>query len=177
MSQRVFTTGQVAKLCHVSQQQIIRLFDAGRLTGFKIPGSRARRIPREKLVEFMKGNQIPLDGLEEIRTKRFSAKCFVVSRAANCFQAGQQCAIFKPDYLVLDFANQASAEEIICSADKVVHVVAALPEFMRLPMKFATRGNISTNTLREDLEKTAEEICMSIFVSIGFDLAMAQPQG
>ena len=43
----VFTTGEAAKICKVSQQTIIRCFDNGQLKGFRVPGSRFRRIPRE----------------------------------------------------------------------------------------------------------------------------------
>ena len=59
----VFTTGEVADICKVSQQTVIRCFDSGKLKGFRVPGSRFRRIPRESLMQFMKENQIPLDNL------------------------------------------------------------------------------------------------------------------
>ena len=49
----VFTTGEAAEICKVSQQTIIRCFDSGRLKGFRVPGSRFRRIPREALLQFM----------------------------------------------------------------------------------------------------------------------------
>jgi excisionase family DNA binding protein len=62
-SKRIFTTGEAAAVCKVSQQTIIRCFDNGRLTGFKVPGSKFRRIPREELVRFMKANGIPLQNL------------------------------------------------------------------------------------------------------------------
>ena len=52
----LFTTGEAAEICRVSQQTIIRCFDSGRLEGFRVPGSRFRRIPRESLMKFMKGN-------------------------------------------------------------------------------------------------------------------------
>ena len=60
----VFTTGEAAKICKVSQQTIIRCFDSGQLKGFRVPGSRFRRIPREALYRFMKDNGIPTDALE-----------------------------------------------------------------------------------------------------------------
>ena len=44
----VFTTGEAAKICKVSQQTIIRCFDSGQLKGFRVPGSRFRRIPRDQ---------------------------------------------------------------------------------------------------------------------------------
>ncbi len=56
---QVFTTGEAAEICKVSQQTIIRCFDAGRLQGFRVPGSRFRRIPRIELLRFMKANDIP----------------------------------------------------------------------------------------------------------------------
>ena len=60
---QVFTTGEAAELCNVSQQTIIRCFDNGRLNGFRVPGSRFRRIPREDLIVFMKNNGMSLDAL------------------------------------------------------------------------------------------------------------------
>ena len=65
----VFTTGEAAKICKVSQQTIIRCFDNGTLKGFRVPGSRFRRIPRDHLFVFMKDNGIPTDALESGRKK------------------------------------------------------------------------------------------------------------
>ena len=63
----VFTTGEAAELCRVSQQTIIRCFDNGRLQGFRVPGSRFRRIPRAELIRFMRENDIPLGAMGETR--------------------------------------------------------------------------------------------------------------
>jgi excisionase family DNA binding protein len=60
----VLTTGEVARLCGVAPRTVTKWFDAGQLRGFKIPGSRDRRIPRESLVRFMKTHGIPLRGLD-----------------------------------------------------------------------------------------------------------------
>ena len=65
----VFTTGEAAKICKVSQQTIIRCFDNGSLKGFRVPGSRFRRIPRDQLFSFMKDNGIPTDALESGKRK------------------------------------------------------------------------------------------------------------
>jgi excisionase family DNA binding protein len=65
----VFTTGEAAKICKVSQQTIIRCFDSGQLKGFRVPGSRFRRIPRDVLYKFMKENDIPTDALESGKRK------------------------------------------------------------------------------------------------------------
>src|SRR5512136_2596185 len=65
----VYTTGEVADICKVSQQTVIRCFDSGRLKGFRVPGSRFRRIPRDALVQFMKDNGIPPDALDNGKSK------------------------------------------------------------------------------------------------------------
>ena len=44
---KVFTTGQVAKICKVAPRTVSKWFDSGRLKGYRIPGSQDRRIPRE----------------------------------------------------------------------------------------------------------------------------------
>src|SRR5438045_6176710 len=65
----VFTTGEAAAICKVSQQTIIRCFDSGPLRGFRVPGSRFRRNPRDALVAFMKDNGIPPDALDSGKSK------------------------------------------------------------------------------------------------------------
>ena len=69
MQKTVYTTGEAAKICKVSQQTIIRCFDSGQLKGFRVPGSRFRRIPRDQLFLFMRDNGIPTDALESGRRK------------------------------------------------------------------------------------------------------------
>jgi excisionase family DNA binding protein len=115
----VFTTGEAAKICKVSQQTIIRCFDNGQLKGFRVPGSRFRRIPREALYRFMKDNGIPTDALEsgkrkvllvdddaelvELMTKVLEEDGrFEVRVAANGFDAGMMVKEYRPDLIVLD---------------------------------------------------------------------------
>jgi two-component system, OmpR family, response regulator RpaA len=115
----VFTTGEAAKICKVSQQTIIRCFDSGQLKGFRVPGSRFRRIPREALYRFMKDNGIPTDALESGKRRvlivdddqavvdlisevlagdsRFETK--VVN---NGFGAGMLAKEYHPDLIILD---------------------------------------------------------------------------
>jgi excisionase family DNA binding protein len=115
----VFTTGEAAKVCKVSQQTIIRCFDNGQLKGFRVPGSRFRRIPREALYKFMKDNGIPTDALESGKRKvlivdddpelvelinkvleddgRFETRI-----AANGFDAGMMVKEYRPDLIILD---------------------------------------------------------------------------
>lgn len=115
----VFTTGEAAKICKVSQQTIIRCFDNGSLKGFRVPGSRFRRIPRDQLFSFMKDNGIPTDSLEngkkkllivddeqdlvELMADAFSRDGrFEIRTANNGFDAGMQVREFRPDVVVLD---------------------------------------------------------------------------
>ncbi|MBM3993789.1 MAG: response regulator [Planctomycetes bacterium] len=115
----VFTTGEAAKICKVSQQTIIRCFDNGQLKGFRVPGSRFRRIPREMLYKFMKDNGIPTDALEsgrrkvllvdddvelvEVMTKFLEEDGrFEVKVATTGFDAGMLVKEYRPDLLVLD---------------------------------------------------------------------------
>ena len=59
----VFTTGQVAKVCHVAPRTVSKWFDSGCLQGYRIPGSRDRRIPRASLLMFLRQHSMPTDGL------------------------------------------------------------------------------------------------------------------
>jgi excisionase family DNA binding protein len=115
----VFTTGEAAKICKVSQQTIIRCFDNGSLKGFRVPGSKFRRIPREQLYMFMKDNGIPTDALESSHKKLLIVDDdqdlvdlmedgfrrdgrFEIRTANNGFDAGMGVKEFRPDLVVLD---------------------------------------------------------------------------
>jgi excisionase family DNA binding protein len=115
----VFTTGEAAKICKVSQQTVIRCFDSGQLKGFRVPGSRFRRIPRENLFAFMRENGIPTDALESGKRKILVVDDdvelvelitdvldrdgrFEVRSVNNGFDAGMMVKDYKPDLIVLD---------------------------------------------------------------------------
>ena len=63
----VFTTGEAAKICRLSLQVIIRHFDDGKITGFRVPPRNPakqgghRRIPRATLEKFMDKYGLPKD--------------------------------------------------------------------------------------------------------------------
>ena len=115
----VFTTGEAARICKVSQQTIIRCFDSGQLQGFRVPGSRFRRIPRDKLFAFMRDNGIPTDALESGKRKVLVVDddkelveliCdflerdgrFETKSVNNGFDAGMMVKEYRPDLIVLD---------------------------------------------------------------------------
>lgn len=52
-ARKVYTTGQVAKICKVSPRTVSKWFDSGELRGCRIPGSKDRRITPHDLEEFL----------------------------------------------------------------------------------------------------------------------------
>ena len=119
MQKTVYTTGEAAKICKVSQQTIIRCFDSGQLKGFRVPGSRFRRIPRDQLFLFMRDNGIPTDALESGRRKILVVDDdqdlvelitdvlerdgrFETRSVNNGFDAGMMVKDDRPDLIVLD---------------------------------------------------------------------------
>lgn len=61
----VFSTGDIAKLCHVAPATVAKWVDSGQLRGYRIPGSRDRRVQRDYLLEFLKEYDLPgIDVLE-----------------------------------------------------------------------------------------------------------------
>lgn len=65
----VLTTGDVARICNVAPRTVSKWFDSGQLRGYRIPGSKDRRIPMNELVRFMKANNIPTDTLSAARMR------------------------------------------------------------------------------------------------------------
>ena len=59
----VLTTGDVAKICHVAPRTVSKWFDNGQLKGYRIPGSKDRRIPVSELIRFMKVHNMPTEEL------------------------------------------------------------------------------------------------------------------
>ena len=128
---QIFTTGEAAELCRVSQQTIIRCFDAGKLRGFRVPGSRFRRIPRDALLQFMRDNEIPTTILEggkrkllvvddddqivELFVDVFSRDTrFEVKTAATGYDAGMLTEQFKPDLIILDYMLPDINGNVVC---------------------------------------------------------------
>ena len=128
---QVFTTGEAAEVCKVSQQTIIRCFDAGRLKGFRVPGSRFRRIPREELIRFMKANEIPTDEFGHGKKKVLvvdddpqivelfkdvlgTDDRFEVRTAQTGYDAGIVTTEFKPDLMILDYMLPDVNGNVVC---------------------------------------------------------------
>ncbi len=131
LAKQVFTTGEAANLCKISQQTIIRCFDNGRLHGFRVPGSRFRRIPREELIRFMRSNEIPTEILEGGRQKILvidddaqiielfvdvlsRGDRFEVKTAVTGYDAGVLTEQFKPDLMILDYMLPDINGNMVC---------------------------------------------------------------
>jgi len=132
---KLFTTGQAATICNISQQTIIRCFDSGKLEGFKIPGSKFRRIPYENLLRFMKDNGIPLDNIEADKKKILLVDDdpeiiellydvlsrdarFEITTASTGYEAGMATQQFKPDLIILDYMLPDVNGNVVCKAVK-----------------------------------------------------------
>ena len=98
----VLTTGEVAKICNVAPRTVSKWFDTGALKGYRIPGSKDRRIPLKELVRFMKAHGIPTDGLETGATRVLIADddrevCDVLCKAGHDAELAVVCPdCFRP---------------------------------------------------------------------------------
>lgn len=119
---KVFTTGQIAKICRVAPRTVSKWFDSGRLKGYRIPGSQDRRVPGADLIKFLKEHGMPLGDLEDqtvakvlvvasdqllvdnLKRELPLEKSFKVAVAASGFEAGIQAESFQPDCVVVDFS-------------------------------------------------------------------------
>ena len=125
----VLTTGQVAKICHVAPRTVSKWFDTGKLRGYRIPGSRDRRIPIEHLLAFMRAHSIPMDELDDGQRRVLmvganlqadvvealgSLDRYEVRSASSGFGAGVTAQQFRPHVMVLEASTDAGAVATIC---------------------------------------------------------------
>jgi excisionase family DNA binding protein len=119
-SKDVLTTGEVAKICKVAPRTVTKWFDSGQLRGYRIPGSKDRRIPVSQLTRFMKLNNMPLDGIISFNKTRVlivddeaeivdmlqqllnKETNYDVQVSRNGFEAGLTAERLKPHVILLD---------------------------------------------------------------------------
>ena len=162
----LFTTGEAAEVCKISQQTIIRCFDAGRLEGFRVPGSRFRRIPRQSLVKFMKDNSIPLDSLESGKRKVLVVDDdaeivelivdvlsrdgrFEVKTASSGYEAGIATEQFRPELILLDYMLPDVNGNVVCQT------IRKNPEFSTIKI-FIVSGVVKQDEIEQLLKSGAE---------------------
>lgn len=172
----LYTTGEAADICKVSQQTIIRCFDSGRLEGFRIPGSKFRRIPRDSLVRFMKTNNIPLDNLQsgkkkilivdddaeivELLVDVFSRdEGLEIRTASSGYEAGMETQQFRPDLILLDYMLPDVNGNLVCQT------IRRNPEFENIKIIIIS-GVVRQDEIDHLIESGAEG-----FIKKPFDIA------
>ena len=172
----LFTTGEAAEICKVSQQTIIRCFDAGRLEGFRVPGSRFRRIPRQSLVKFMQENKIPLETIESGKRKvlivdddaeivelivevlRRDGR-FETETASSGYEAGIATQRFRPELILLDYMLPDVNGNVVCQT------IRKNPEFENIRIIIVS-GVVKQDEIAQLLRSGAQD-----FIRKPFDVA------
>jgi excisionase family DNA binding protein len=126
----VLTTGDVARICNVAPRTVSKWFDSGQLKGYRIPGSKDRRIPLNELVRFMKANDMPTEALPvgKIRVlvvdhtlngngalaDHLAAKgTYEIQTASSSFETGAAVQRFSPHVVLINLlANDIDAHGI-----------------------------------------------------------------
>ncbi|MSR48348.1 MAG: response regulator [Planctomycetes bacterium] len=146
MPKDVLTTGEVAKLCHVTIRTVIKWFEKGHLKGYKIPGSRDRRFARGDVLAFMQGHGIPntepdADAGARKRILVVDDEAAVVEimveylrqlgmfewqTAKNGYEAGLKTQSFRPHVLLTDY-NLGDITGV-----QVAETVRATPELAKM---------------------------------------------
>jgi two-component system OmpR family response regulator len=169
----LFTTGEAAEICRVSQQTIIRCFDAGRLEGFRVPGSRFRRIPRQNLIKFMKDNNIPLDSIESGKRKVLVVDDdaeiveliievlerdgrFELQTASSGYEAGMATERFRPDLILLDYMLPDVNGNVVCQT------IRRNPEFENIKIVIVS-GVVKEDEIAQLLKSGAEDFIRKPF--------------
>ncbi len=169
----LFTTGEAAEVCRVSQQTIIRCFDAGRLEGFRVPGSRFRRIPRQSLVKFMKDNKIPLDSIESGKRKVLVVDDdaeivelivdvldrdgrFETETASSGYEAGIATERFRPELILLDYMLPDVNGNIVCQA------IRGNPQFENIKI-IVVSGVVKRDEIAQLIKSGAEDFIRKPF--------------
>ena len=169
----LFTTGEAAEICKVSQQTIIRCFDAGRLEGFRVPGSKFRRIPRQNLVKFMKDNNIPLDAIESGKRKILIVDDdaeivelledvlerdgrFEIKTASSGYEAGIETQQFRPDLILLDYMLPDVNGNVVCQT------IRKNPEFENIKIIIVS-GVVKEDEISQLIKSGAEDFVRKPF--------------
>ncbi len=170
---QVFTTGEAAEICKVSQQTIIRCFDSGRLNGFRVPGSKFRRIPRAELLRFMRTNEIPTDVLESTRKRILVVDDdeqivemfvdvlgrddrFEIKTAKTGYDAGLLTEQFKPHLILLDYMLPDINGNLVCDR------IRANPDLARTKIIIVS-GVVKRDEIEDLLNSGADEFVKKPF--------------
>lgn len=186
----VLTTGDVAKICNVAPRTVSKWFDNGQLKGYRIPGSKDRRIPLSELVRFMKDNNIPatslpvgkirvliVDSSEDrasVLAKDLAAKGnYKVQTVHSTFETGLAAQKFAPHVLLINLLAQGIDAKDICStirSDKelqTIKIIAVGPQLNDSESAALLRngfdGNISNSADISEVIKKIEETTAIVY--------------
>jgi len=143
----VLTTGDVARICNVAPRTVSKWFDSGQLKGYRIPGSKDRRIPLNELVRFMRINDMPTDALPAGKTRVLvvdhnsngngvlaeslaNRANYDVQTASSSFETGAAVQRFTPHVVLINLlANEIDAHGICrnirnCEEFETVKIIA-----------------------------------------------------
>jgi CheY-like chemotaxis protein len=129
----VLTTGDVARICNVAPRTVSKWFDSGQLKGYRIPGSKDRRIPVGELARFMKVNNMPSTMLPAGKIRVLIADSddntasvladtlrtradYEVQIARNNFQTGIIAQKFAPHVLLINLLAEGIDATDICKS-------------------------------------------------------------
>jgi excisionase family DNA binding protein len=155
IEKEALTTGEVARICNVAARTVSKWIDAGRLEGYRIPGSRDRRVHVTALEAFIAAHDIPVSrgalttsastrvllvdrdraATESVHEVLAGLGGFTVEDASDALSAAIACGACAPDAVVFD-----------CSAGDPVAFVTAL----RTNPNFAATTFICTGPVRAD---------------------------
>jgi CheY-like chemotaxis protein len=122
----------VAQICNVAPRTVSKWFDSGQLKGYRIPGSKDRRIPLNELLAFMRIHDIPTDHVqrgecriliidnrsdyaENLTNSLHARGNFEVSCAVNIFEAGLLALKFSPNFILIDLMSSGIDAAKVCS--------------------------------------------------------------
>ncbi len=127
----VLTTGDVAKICNVAPRTVSKWFDKGQLKGYRIPGSKDRRIPVSELIRFMKVHNMPAIALPigKIRVLIIDSSTdaaalvnilstrndYEVQSVHSNFEAGAVIQKFVPHVLLINLLSEEISAMDICN--------------------------------------------------------------
>ncbi|MHC4572940.1 MAG: response regulator [Planctomycetota bacterium] len=129
----VLTTGDVAKICNVAPRTVSKWFDSGQLKGYRIPGSKDRRIPLNELIRFMKVHNMPTAALpvgkirvlivdsdhhstSALATALRTKTDYEVQTVQSNFETGMVAQKFAPHVLLINLLAEGIAATDICKS-------------------------------------------------------------
>ncbi|MHC4069804.1 MAG: helix-turn-helix domain-containing protein [Planctomycetota bacterium] len=178
----VLTTGDVARICNVAPRTVSKWFDSGQLKGYRIPGSKDRRIPLNELLRFMKENNMPspsvptgkirvliVDSSENSAAAMAQAlnvrNDYEVQTVSSNFETGLAAQKFNPHVLLINlFADGIDASKICKSIrfDEDLSVIKIIAVANQLSDSEATallqKGFDGYVSNPADINKIVEEI-------------------